>query len=97
MNDVYVLEMKLKRLYKRVWQDGEAVIFPFAISDNNLVVFKIQVFDTQAHGFHDAQSASIHDLGNEFVRAVQASKETLDLIFREDRWDSFNTLRAKLR
>lgn len=42
-------------------QDGEAVVVPFSAADDDLAVFKVEVFDAQAEAFHDAESRSVHD------------------------------------
>ena len=59
------------------------------------MVVKINVFDSQTHGLHDAQPTAIHHLGDQFVRAGQAGEQAFDFFPREDGRDSFRTLRAK--
>ena len=77
---------------KAVWKDGEAIIFPFSIADNDLAVVEVDIFDTEAHGFHDAESAAVHDLGNEFGCAGEAGYKAFDFIFGEDGGDGLCAL-----
>ena len=80
---------------ERIGEDGKAVILTLAISHDNLMVVEVNVFHAQAHTFHDAQSAAVHDLGDEFVRSHEAREEPLDFVFGEDGGDGFGALRAK--
>ena len=59
------------------------------------MVFKVNVFDAQAHTFHDAQSAAVHDLSNEFICTAEVGDKAFDFIFGEDDWNSFGALGAK--
>jgi hypothetical protein len=45
----------------RIREDGESLVVAFAISDNDLMLVKVNIFDAQAHTFHDANSAAIED------------------------------------
>ena len=59
------------------------------------MVIKIDIFHSQAHGFHDAQPAAIHHLGDQLVRADKIGQEAFDFFPRENGRDDFGTLRAK--
>jgi len=77
-----VFQVKLHRLNNRIGQHGDAVIFALAIADDNLMIVEVNIFDAQAHGFHDAQAAAVHDLGNEFVRAGEVVYDAFYFVFR---------------
>lgn len=81
VDQFYVLDMKPKGLMQAVGEDGEAVIFSFSVADDDLAVVEVDVFDAEAHGFHDAESAAVHDLGDEFGCAGEAGDEAFDFIF----------------
>lgn len=89
MDDFYVLEVKLKGLDEGVGENSEAVVFAFSIPDDNLMMVEVYIFDAQTHGFHEPQTAAVHDLGNEFVGSCEVGNEALDFIFRENRWNGF--------
>ena len=65
VDEVYLFEMQAEGFDERIGQDGEAIVLPFSVADDDLVVVEVDIFDAQAQGFHDAQSASVHDLGDE--------------------------------
>jgi len=95
MDDFYMLEVKLKGLDEGVGEDGEAIIFSFSIPDDDLMMVEVNVFNAKAHGFHEAQPAAVHDLGDEFVCASEIGNEALDFIFGEDGGNGFGALRAQ--
>ena len=39
---------------QRLWQHGHPILCPLAIAHRHLMVGKIDIFDTQAHAFHQA-------------------------------------------
>jgi len=73
--------VELQGLNEQIGKGGEAVVFAFAISHNNLTVVKVKILDAQAHTFHDAQSAAIQDLGDQFVCSCEAGNEPFDFVF----------------
>lgn len=94
VGDAYLLQMKLERLNQGFGQDGEAVVFAFSITNDDLAVVEVYIFDAEAHGFHDAEAATVHDLGNEFGCTREAANEAFDLFFGENGGDGFGTLGA---
>jgi len=44
------------------------------------MIVKVNIFYTQAHTFHDAQSATVYNLGDEFICSCEVGDEALDLI-----------------
>ena len=89
-------------------EDGDAVVFAFAVADGDLEAIEIYVFDAQAHTFHtctcaalrrkcrcDAQAAAVHDLADEFVDACEVFEDAFDFFFGEDGGDGFGALGAK--
>nr|WP_288090700.1 hypothetical protein [Roseiflexus sp.] len=59
------LDLTLEVGDEGVGEDGDAVVFAFAVADDDLVVAKVDVFDAQAEAFHQAQSASVEDFCHE--------------------------------
>jgi len=47
----------------RKW--NSAVLFPFAIADDDLPAVEIDVFDADSAGFHESQAGAIHESGDE--------------------------------
>ena len=95
VDDLYIFQVNTQGLNERVRQDGEAVVLPFPISDDDLMVVKVYILDPQAQGFHDAQPASIHNLGNEPVGTGELGEQSFDFVLREDGGDCAGTLRSK--
>ena len=57
-----VFEVALERLDNGIGKDGDAVVFAFTVAHDDGMVVKVYVFNAQAHTFHDAQSAAVHNL-----------------------------------
>ena len=93
----YIVELKFQRLDERIGKDGQAVILTLSIADNNLMVVKIYIFYSQAHGFHYTKSTSIHDLSYQFRCTGEVGKEAFDFIPGEDSRDGFGALRTEFR
>ena len=81
VDDLYLFQVKLQGLNNRIGQDGDAVIFAFAIADDDLMVVKVNIFDAQAQPFYHTESAAVHDLGDEFVNAGHVFKDAFDFVF----------------
>ncbi len=58
-----LLDVQAQRLDQDIGEHGDAVVFAFAIPDDDLVVAKVQVLDPQAHDFHEPQAAAVHESG----------------------------------
>lgn len=89
-----LLEVETQGLEQEIRKHGDAVILPFAIADDDLVTGKIQVLDTQAHDFHETQSAAVHDLSHDLVDAVHLCNDLLRLLAGEDGRDALGFRRA---
>lgn len=50
-------------------EDGEAVVVAFSAADDDLAVVEVEVFDAQAHTFHDAEPGAVHDLCHQAGRS----------------------------
>ena len=47
-----LFKMKTQRFEQNGRKHRDAVIFAFAVADDDLMISKVQVFDAQAHDFH---------------------------------------------
>jgi len=56
------LDLALEGGDEGIGQDGGAVVFAFAVADDDLMITKVYVLDAQAHAFHQSQSAAVEDL-----------------------------------
>lgn len=70
-------EMFFERVNQTGWENREAVVAAFGVADNDLAVFKINVFDAQLDTFHEAQSAAVEYLRHEFVRTCHFRYDAL--------------------
>jgi len=85
-------QVRLKRLAQLVGQHGDAVFHAFAFADDDLALGKVEVFDSQANAFHEAQTASIEYLCRQLVIARHLAKDGLDFVFSEDDGQAFRFL-----
>lgn len=65
-------------LLKCFGEGDDAVFAIFPIVDGDGALAEIQILDAQAHGFHEAETAAIHDLGNHFPRIFQPGENRAD-------------------
>jgi hypothetical protein len=56
-------------------EGNDAVLLALAIADGNGAVLKINVLDSQADAFHQAQAGAVEELGHQFVNAVEVVDE----------------------
>ena len=73
-----------------IGEHGDAVVSAFSIVDNDAMIFKIDIFDAQAQTFHEAQSAAVHDLYHEFVRACHVGDDCTHFFCGEYVRDTFS-------
>jgi hypothetical protein len=74
------------------WESDDTVFSAFAIVDGDGSLPEIEVLDTQAHGFHQAQTAAIHDLCAQFPRIFQVGENGADFLAGHDnRWAPLTT------
>ena len=82
MKEFHVLEVKAQGLDERIGEDGEAVILPFSVANDDLMVVEVYILYPQAHGLHtctcaalrrkcrcQAQSRTIEELSHEFMNS----------------------------
>ena len=79
-----LLEVESQGLEQGVGEHGEAVIFSLAISHDDLVIVKIQILNTQAQDFHEAEAAAVHKLGHELMDPVHLRDHPLGLVTGQD-------------
>lgn len=72
-----------------VGEDGDAVVFAFAVADNDLAVAEVYVFDTEADAFHEAQSASVEDFCHELGDAAHVVDDGAGFLGGEDGRECF--------
>ena len=65
-----LVEVQAQGFEEGIGEHGDAIIFAFAVTDDDLVVGEIKVFDTQTQNFHEAQAAAIQKLGHETVDSL---------------------------
>ena len=71
-------QMSLQKRVELVGEHRHAIFHAFAVADDDLALFKVQIFDAQADAFHDAQPAAIEQLRHELVFARQLTQKGLD-------------------
>jgi len=61
-------------------QGNDSVFSILSIMDGDGTQAEIQIFDAQAHGFHEPEAAAIHDLGDQFPRIFKAGENGADFL-----------------
>jgi hypothetical protein len=72
-----VSEVLLQRYPVALGQDGDAVLFPFAVADRDLRTVEINILDTETKGLHEPQAASVEEAPRQQTGRRQDSEEAL--------------------
>ncbi len=75
-------------------QHGQAVFFAFAIVDDEAVLFEVDIFDSQANTFNEAQPGAIENFCHELVNAGQGVDDTQGFAFGQDGGKTLGLLRS---
>lgn len=70
-------------------QGDDAVFFAFAIAHRDAFVLKVNILDTQADAFHQAQAGAVEQLRHEFVNSVHEADDAEDFFAAEDGGEAF--------
>lgn len=73
---------------QRIGEHGVAVFVAFASPHDNLVVFKVNIFDAQVHTLHETQPSAIEDLCHEFGCSLHVADDGESFLFGEDGWEA---------
>jgi len=65
MNRLDPLEMFLERGLERFGKQGDAVLGPFAVPDQDFVLGEVDVLHPQAQAFHQAQPCTVEKRGHQ--------------------------------
>src|SRR5436305_9442362 len=66
-----LLQMAFERFRKIHRQHRDPILASFAVTNRDAEITKIDIFDSQPHALHQAQSASIKQSGHESVRTME--------------------------
>ncbi len=77
-----------QRFLDFVWQYGGSVLLSFSRPDDQQIIGKIDVLDSETDTFHKAEAASIEQLSYEKIGALEKGKEVIDLFASQDNWQS---------
>ena len=91
----HLAQVFLKRRDQAVGQDGHAVLSTFAVADGDGAVVEIQVFDPQAHAFHQAETRAIQQSGHQLAHTRHLSRESLHLVASQDGGEASGFLGAQ--
>ena len=86
--------MRLKRFAQLVGQHGQAVLHSLAFADDDLVLAEVEVFDAQAHTFHQAEAGAIEQFGHQLMVAGHLSEDGLNFVFSEHNRKAFGLFGA---
>ena len=86
--------MQAQGFEQAIGEHSDTIVFALAIADDDLVVSKVQIFDTQPQDFHQAQAGAVHDLGKQAENAIQPVDHFFGFLFGQDGRNVFRFLRA---
>ena len=89
--------MFLNRLIDGPRQNGDSVFAPFAVTDQGLVSFEVQVVDSQRQRFHQAQSRAIEKRRNQVRNARHQAQDAPYVLACQDQRQSFRPFRPNRR
>ena len=75
------LQMSLQGSSDLLREHGAPIFVPFALVDDELVLGKINIFDSQAEGFHKPEATAIQQLGDELMGGGESVEELLGFLF----------------
>jgi hypothetical protein len=75
MQDFNLRQMPFQLVAEFIRKYCDTIFLPLAVSDHDLIEFKIDILDPQAYAFHQAQSAAVKQASHEGVLAVQTGHE----------------------
>ncbi len=88
------LYLPLKCGDEGVGQDGDAVVIAFAVTDDDLAIAEVYVFDAEAGTFHEAQTAAEEDLCHELGDSAHFGDDGEGFGVGEDDGEGFGFLGA---
>ncbi len=75
-------------------EHGDAVLFAFAIADDEAVLFEVDIFDSQANTFNEAQSGAVKNFCHKLVNAGEGVDDMQGFAFGKDGGEALGLLRA---
>lgn len=82
---------------ERQWERSEAVFAALAVTHADFTTFEVDVFDTQARAFQEAQARAVQERSHEANGAVEASEQEGDFAGGEDYGDAFGAFGSNER
>lgn len=93
--EVFLVErgkVLFEAFFEGFWQCDDAVFSAFAVMNRDGALAEIEVLDSQPHGFHQAETAAIHDLRRKFPRSFHAGENGADFFAsHHDGWAALAT------
>ena len=77
-------KMFFERGNQALGEHGHAVFFAFAIVDDETVLFKVDIFDSQPNTLNEAQARTVENFCHELVNTGEGIDDTKGFIFGKD-------------
>jgi hypothetical protein len=77
-------KMFSERRNQALREHGHTVFFAFAIADHQILLFKVDIFDSQANTFNEAQARTVENFCHQLVNAGEGIDHTKNFIFTQD-------------
>src|SRR5205085_5901354 len=84
MNGLHSGDLAFERLNKQIRQKGDAIFSAFAISDDDLAVGEVYIFDAQAEAFHQSEASAIQEACHKPFPTTEVTKNGVRFIFSKD-------------
>ena len=78
-------KMFSERRNQALREHGHTVFFAFAIADHQILLFKVDIFDSQANTFNEAQARTVKNFCHELVDTDEGIDDTHGFIFGKHR------------
>jgi hypothetical protein len=75
-------------------QHGDPILPPFAVAHGDLLIGKVDIFDLQAHAFHETEPGAIEQTRYEGGHVVELGEHCVRFLTGEDRGESLRALSA---
>jgi len=89
MEAFHLLQVLPKGFEQGFGQDGDAVLFAFAIPYGDGAIVEVYALDSKSYAFHKAEAAAVEELGHQEVHAGEVAEEGLHFFSGKDGREAF--------
>src|SRR5205823_1016695 len=91
VQNFYAGEVFLKLGFDRGGKQGDAILIALAVTDDDLVQFKVDIFDAEPQTFEQPKAGAVKDLGQQLVCAGQGGDNAAGFVAGHNQRDALGT------